>query len=76
MGFRVTTICAWTCIGDDDEEGVIGVWLDGEWFPLIVADETCLPLYHTYAQAIATESGRPVRLRRFSGGETVETLDP
>ena len=37
-GFRITEITAFTSIGPDDEEGVIGFKDGDSWFPMVAAD--------------------------------------
>jgi hypothetical protein len=76
-GFRITSITAYTIIGEDDEEGICGfLGADGTWMPMIAADAQRLSQLRQMAQLVANTSGQPVRVRRFEAPVEVETLEP
>jgi hypothetical protein len=74
MSFRITSVTAFLSVGDDDEEGVIGIQLDGAWFPLVMADEERLRQMRPYAEEVARQTKRPVRLVRFETRTEVEVI--
>lgn len=77
MSFRITSLHAWTQIGPDDEEGIIGyLGSDGTWMPLIASDRVRLDELRRYAEAIARQTGRPVQLRSFAAGMVVDEIAP
>jgi hypothetical protein len=76
-GFRIASLTAYTTIGADDEEGVIGFLSpEGTWVPLVAADETRLDGLRDKAQLVADLTGYEVRVRRFEHVVEVETLRP
>lgn len=76
MSFRITSLTAFTQIGLDDEEGLIGMASGDMWVPLVAADERRLEQLRPFAQAVANATGRPVRMRRFETVVEVDTLEP
>ena len=76
MAFRITSLWAWTSIGEDDEEGIIGYQSDGMWMPLIASDRVRVDEFRRIAQIAAETTGRPVVLRRFSTSEELERIEP
>lgn len=73
MSFRITTIHAFTCVGEDDEEGVIAFHTPMGWMPMVAADLTRLDQLRPMAKKIAEEKGKVVVLKRFSQIEVIET---
>ena len=77
MTFRIESVTAYTQIGADDEEGIIGfLTVDGTWMPMVAADADRLSMLRGMAQRVADNTGRPVRVRRFETVVEVETLEP
>lgn len=78
MGFRIGAVHAFVAVGDDDEEGVIGMKIPGTntFMPLVMADEVRLRQMRPYAALVARQSGRPVQLIRLSQREDLETIQP
>jgi len=77
MTFRITSITAFTQIGEDDEEGVIAfLGADGMWYPLVAADGERLEAMRPHAQRIADITDRPVCERRFDAAMELGILTP
>jgi hypothetical protein len=68
-GFRITEITAFTTIGDDDEEGILGVPMGDTMMPLIAADITRLTQLRDIAAAYRQTFGIDVRERVFRAVE-------
>jgi hypothetical protein len=67
----------WAFISDDDGEGIAAFLSnDGIWMPLIAADKARVDSLRKMAQQLATESGVPVKLVKFSVREDLEVLEP
>jgi len=65
-GFRINEITAFTCIGDDDEEGLVA-FLDpglGVWMPMVSADITRLSILRDKADEFRRD-GTVIRERVF-----------
>lgn len=75
-GFRISSLWAWTMIGDDDEEGLPTMIDDGVPMPMIASDRVRLDALRPLAAELARASGRPIRLRRFDFAEDVEAIEP
>ena len=74
--FRITTIHAFTTIGEDGDEGIPAILLDGTWMPMVCADKARLDSMRPQAQAIATRTGKSIKLVRFSVRSDIETIVP
>jgi hypothetical protein len=61
---------------DDGNEGIIGVSFGRLMMPLIASDHVRCDEYHRYAERIAKQLGRPVRLVRFETRVEVEVIEP
>ena len=74
-GFRITEITAFTCIEDDDEEGVCAFYAPHlrAWMPMVAADMVRMEFLRDKAREITLMTGKPVFERRFvpSGEYTV-----
>ena len=67
-GFRISQITAFTTIGDDDEEGVVAMEMNGMMMPFISADITRLTEMREWAKTF-TFSGIEVTERTFVAAE-------
>lgn len=75
MSFRIEAIHAYIAVDEDDEEGVIGQLMgNGTWMPFIAADLHRLIDLRPMAEAIALETGRQVRLVKFTTREDLEVI--
>lgn len=76
-GFRISELWAWCQVDPrDDQEGIITLETRHGPMPLIASDRVRLRDLRLYARMVATSTGRPVRLRRFTFAEDVETVEP
>jgi len=77
MNFRITTLWAFTTIGDDGDEGIVG-FLDSEarWVPLIASDRVRLDQYVGIARSIATKTGKTIKLSKYGGRLDLEIIKP
>ena len=73
-GFRIKTIHAYTAIGDDNEEGIIGELIDGTFMPFVCADEDRLRSLRQNAVDIGKMTGKKIKLVRFSVREDIEDV--
>lgn len=77
MSFRITALWAWTMIGEDDEEGILGfLGASGVWIPLIASDRVRLDQLREHAERIVKMTGRPACLRRFDAPDTLDRIEP
>jgi hypothetical protein len=77
VSFRITTVSAFLAVDEKDEEGIIGMQVaGGSWVPFVMADETRLNQLRPHAENIARQSGRKIKLVRFSMREDLETISP
>jgi hypothetical protein len=78
-GFRITELWCFSQVDpDDDEEGIIGIQLDGrDMLPLVASDKVRADEYRAIAQQWANKSGRRVLERHFTlDGGRVVAYDP
>lgn len=73
-GFRISELWAYTQIDTDDQEGIITLHTPEGPMPLIASDRIRLGDIKLYARMVAKSTGRPVRLRRFTFAEDVDTI--
>ena len=75
---RIETMFAFVQQETNGNEDVAGFSRKGNpWLlPLVGSDETRLDTLRRVAQEIATTTGRPVRLLRFSAREQLEIIEP
>ena len=57
-----------------DDEGVTGIWMAEIFLPLIGADMARIDSLRPTAKAIAKQTGKPVKLLRFSQREELEVI--
>lgn len=60
---------------EDDTEGVCGVMINTQWYPLIAADPERLEFIRQKAQDVAVSSGKRVKIIRLTTREEVEMFD-
>lgn len=76
-GFRIESLWAFTVVGDDDEEGIIGIrGPNNTTLPMICSDRVRLAEYRALAESYAIDLQMPVRLSKFSVREDVEVFGP
>lgn len=75
---RVTELFAYVIADtDEDDEGVPAfAGPDGMWMPMVGANAERAESLREFAQQIATDMGKPVKLLRSTGLELVEVLEP
>jgi hypothetical protein len=68
----------WAFVSDDAEgEGVVAAMTKGgAWLPLVGADMERVEALRPIAQMIASDSGKPIRVLRFSVREELELIEP
>lgn len=77
MNFRIERIHAFVSVDDTDgDEHVIALFRNGQWLPLVAADERRLEQYRAMAQDIARATGRAVRCVRFEVRTDLELITP
>lgn len=60
----------------DDEGIVAAMGPGGIWIPLVGSDRARVDSLRTMVQQIATATGKPIRLVRFSVREELEVIEP
>lgn len=76
-GFQIKEVHIFAAMGDDGEEGVIGMCgPSGIFMPMVCADATRVAEMRPHAIAIGKQTKRTVYLIRLSGRELVETFEP
>lgn len=73
--FKITTLTAFVMTDGDGVEGIPAVHKNGEWMPLIAADQERIESFRPYAQSIARRLNQPIKLVRFSVREELETIN-
>lgn len=68
---------AWvTTDKDENDEGIIGFRFGDQWMPLVGADKARIQSLKAQALAVATSTGKPVKLIHFSVREELEIITP
>ena len=75
VGFRITEVWAFLAVHDDDDEGIIGELMGLTWMPFVAADPHRIEDLMPRAQAIARETGKTIRLVRFSERTDIEIIN-
>lgn len=75
MSLKITEIYAFIAVENGDE-GIPAVDLHGMIYPLIGADMRRVDSLRAMAQNVATETGMPMTLARFTTREDLETITP
>lgn len=76
-GFRITKIHAFTCIDENDVEGVAGfLGPGGTFWPMVCADPARVDSLRPVAQQIATGRRVKITLAEFSVRKDVEAINP
>ena len=73
-GFRIADIHAFITVGDDGDEGVIGMTTPAGWVPFIAADPARLEQLRPLAVLIGKQFGQKIKLVRFSTRTEVEDI--
>lgn len=76
LGFVIKEMYVFIIKHDDGDESVPAVMNAGAWYPLVAADKTRLDLYRDAARAAAKESGKEIRLVKFTVREELEVIKP
>jgi len=71
----ITEIWAFVA-SDHNGEGVVGMKIRDTWMPLIAADRDRLEGLRPMAMQIAVETGKTIKLVKFTTREEVETIAP
>jgi hypothetical protein len=75
LGFTVQEVWVALVRHGDGDEAVPGVMMpNGMWAPLVAADPKRLEWIREQARIISRESGKAVRIVRFSTREDLETI--
>jgi hypothetical protein len=61
---------------DDDGEGVAAYQIDGQWMPLVGADEERMRSLKPVAQLVADQSGKRLALVRFEARTDEDYIEP
>jgi hypothetical protein len=73
---RIDSVWMAVSVDDDGTEGVCAfLGPNGNWMPLLAADEGRLPFIREYAAFIAKRDQRLVRIVRLTTREEVEAVD-
>lgn len=77
-GFRITSLWAFTQIGEDDQEGIVAIYNTkmAMTLPLISSDRVRLDDWRVLAQRTANSTGRDVKLSRFDVRVDLATMTP
>lgn len=73
---KVTELYAFICIDDDGDEAVPGVQMQGVWHPMMGADLDNAESFMDFAQQIANDTGKPIRILRFTQFEQIGEIRP
>lgn len=58
----------------DNIEGICAHHVDGQWFPLIAADNTRFEQIEILAEIIAASTGQEIRMVRFTNREVLKII--
>lgn len=72
---RIDQVWVAVSVDTDGIEGLCAVSINGQWMPLMAADEERLPWVTDMARQLATERQMLIRLVRLHGREEVEQFD-
>jgi hypothetical protein len=76
-GQRIDKLYAWIAREEDGGEGLVAAKLPNlGWLPLVGADRERMESLRELAMNTARGSHRPVRLKVFSRGVTIDEIDP
>lgn len=76
LGFVITDIYAFVAVHPDGDEGILGQSVAGVLMPLIGADLTRLQQLRPMAEQIAKQSGKVVKLVRFTHRTELDVIQP
>jgi hypothetical protein len=78
MGTGILSIDqVWMAVGVDADgtEGICAAYMNGQWLPLLAADEARLPWITEMARQIARDRQQLVRIIKLHGREECERID-
>ncbi|MFA6972511.1 MAG: hypothetical protein WC208_14095 [Gallionella sp.] len=67
----INEIFAFVATETDGSEGIIGMNLDGQWFPLVGANMARVNSLYPVAKEIQLRTGRPFRVLKFSNKQDI-----
>lgn len=70
---KVTEVYCFVSV-DEGGEGVIGKYFDGAWHPFVCSDKNIMEKLKLYAREIGKESGKKIKIIRFTQREEIEEL--
>lgn len=73
--FKIQTIKAFIATNDDGTEGVISMQIGDVHMPFVCADDKRVKDLKPHAIKIAKETGKTVKLAKFSVRENIESYD-
>lgn len=75
---KIDALYVWVCHETDDpnDEGIPAAAMQGMMMPLVGGDMERIASFRKFAQSVANRLGRPVELRRFTGYDVIESLQP
>lgn len=69
---RIERIITFVSVDKNGNEGILGMQLpNGNWLPMIEADDARIESYTPYAEQVARETGMQVSLIRFDNRTTL-----
>jgi len=72
---RINQLFAFVIVDDDGTEGVVGVRLGDQWFPLMGADMARVDSMKALVKADPMLRGRKITILRFGDREDIGTID-
>lgn len=76
VGFVIQSVYAYLSVADDGDEGLIGAVIGDTFMPLVAADQARLIDLRPFAENVARQSGRRVKLVRFTLRSDLEVIEP
>jgi hypothetical protein len=70
MTHKITSIHAYIA-EDKDGEGLCAFMVNGQWIPMVAADEARLESLHKIAKQIKEATGKKIKLIKFSWREDI-----
>lgn len=76
MGFTIESIHAFVAVDEKGDEGVAAFRMGDHWFPMVAADERRLESLKKMAKKIAMDTGKTLRIMKFTTKETIGEIAP
>lgn len=73
---RVDQLYAFVIDDENGDEGLMAILRGDKWMPLVGADVRRMKVMEPYAQGIANQMGRTVRVLLFEKRREVKTIEP